>query len=79
MPAGDGVDDAEAGQPRRRGRIYDQADEGKPARERQCGADEREALRGAVTVGFRCVRTDEATCDFVESVDRESTGPLDAG
>jgi hypothetical protein len=47
VAAGDGVDDADAGQPRRRGRIEEEADEGESAREQQCGADEREALRAA--------------------------------
>ncbi len=47
VPAGDGVGDADAGQPRRRGRIDEEADEGESAREQQCGADEREALRAA--------------------------------
>jgi len=31
-----------------------------------------------VTVGYRRVRANEATCDLVERVDRESTGRLDA-
>jgi hypothetical protein len=44
---GDGVDDADAGQPRRRGRIDEEADQGESAREQQRGADEREALRAA--------------------------------
>jgi hypothetical protein len=47
VAAGDGVGDADAGQPRRRGRIEEEADEGESAREQQCGADEREALRAA--------------------------------
>src|SRR5262249_9366629 len=41
VPAGEGVDDADAGQPRRRGRKDEEADEGETAREQQCGADER--------------------------------------
>jgi hypothetical protein len=32
VAAGDGVDDADAGQPRRRGRIDEEADEGESAR-----------------------------------------------
>jgi hypothetical protein len=47
VPAGDGVDDADAGQPRRCRRKDEEADEGESAREQQCGADEREAFRAA--------------------------------
>jgi hypothetical protein len=47
MSAGDGVEDADAGQPRRCGRIDEKADEGESARQQQCGADEREAVRAA--------------------------------
>ena len=43
VAAGD-VGDADAGQPRRCGRIDEEADEGESAREQQCGADEREAF-----------------------------------
>jgi hypothetical protein len=47
VAAGDGVEDADAGQPRRGGRIDEEADEGESAREQQCGADEREAVGAA--------------------------------
>jgi hypothetical protein len=43
VPAADGVEDADAGQPRRCGRKDEEADEGESAREQQCGADERES------------------------------------
>jgi hypothetical protein len=45
VPARDGVGYSDSGQPRRRGRVSEEADESERARDEECGADERKGGR----------------------------------